>query len=35
MAFGLGSVIGPLVGTNALQTFGAMTTWIGWRSSAS
>ncbi|TDD44884.1 MFS transporter [Kribbella antibiotica] len=29
MAFGLGAVIGPLAGTNALQNLGATTTWIG------
>ncbi|WP_405059799.1 MFS transporter [Kribbella sp. NBC_01505] len=29
MAFGLGTVIGPLAGTNALQHLGATATWIG------
>ncbi|GAA1593580.1 MFS transporter [Kribbella hippodromi] len=29
MAFGIGTVIGPLAGTNALQHLGATATWIG------
>ncbi len=29
MSFGLGAVIGPLAGTNALQHLGATATWIG------
>ncbi|MDX2971232.1 MDR family MFS transporter [Kribbella solani] len=29
MAFGIGTVIGPLAGTNALQHLGATVTWIG------
>ncbi|GAA0599943.1 MFS transporter [Kribbella sandramycini] len=29
MAFGVGTVIGPLAGPNSLQHFGATTTWIG------
>jgi MFS family permease len=28
MSFGLGSVIGPLAGTNALEHFGSTTTWL-------
>ena len=29
MAFGVGTVIGPLAGTNALEQFGPTATWIG------
>jgi MFS family permease len=29
MAFGIGTVIGPLAGTNALESFGPTATWLG------
>jgi len=29
MAFGVGTVVGPLAGTNALESFGPTATWIG------
>jgi hypothetical protein len=29
MSFGLGSVIGPLLGTNALEHAGRVTVWLG------
>ena len=29
MAFGVGTVIGPLAGTNALESFGPTATWLG------
>ena len=29
MAFGIGTVIGPLAGTNALEAFGPTVTWLG------
>jgi len=29
MAFGIGTVVGPLAGTNALEYFGPTTTWLG------
>jgi len=29
MAFGVGTVVGPLAGTNSLEHFGPIATWIG------